>query len=85
MLTGHTIDAQEALHLGLAAEVLPKSDVLARAHELAAEILQAPEGVVRLFRPTVLQDVKRRMLDGLSHGLMLEGMAVLDRWPSGKE
>jgi enoyl-CoA hydratase/carnithine racemase len=82
MLTGKRITATEALDLGLIGEVLPKDEVLPRARELAAELMQAPEGVVRLFRPTVMQHVKRLMLDGLSHGLMLEGMAVLDHWPS---
>lgn len=82
MLTGKRITAAEALGLGLIGEVLPKGEVLGRARELAAEIMQAPEGVVRLFRPTVMQHVKRLMLDGLSHGLMIEGMAVIDHWPS---
>jgi enoyl-CoA hydratase/carnithine racemase len=85
MLTGKKIEAQEALALGLVAEVLPKAKILPRALELAREIMQAPEGVVRLFRPTLMQNVKRLMLDGLSHGLMLEGMAALEHWPSSKE
>lgn len=84
MLTGKKIEPQEALDLGLVAEVRPKGEVLARAREFAAEIMEAPEGVVRLFRPTVMQHVKQRILDGLSHGLMLEGMAALDHWPSEK-
>jgi enoyl-CoA hydratase/carnithine racemase len=83
MLTGKPIDAHLALELGLIGEVVPKAEVLPRARELAAELMQAPEAVVRLFRPTLMQNMKRQMLDGLSHGLMLEGMAVLDHWPSG--
>jgi enoyl-CoA hydratase/carnithine racemase len=82
MLTGKRIEPQEAVDLGLAAEVVPKAEILTRAHELAAEIMEAPESVVRLFRPTMMQHTKRLMLDGLSHGLMLEGMAALDHWPS---
>ena len=82
MLTGKRITAAEALDLGLIGEVVPKGEVLGRARELAAELMEAPAGVVRLFRPTIMQHVKRLMLDGLSHGLMLEGMAVMDHWPS---
>jgi enoyl-CoA hydratase/carnithine racemase len=82
MLTGKQITATEALDLGLVGEVVAKADVLTRARELAHELLQAPESVIRLFRPTLMQAVKRQMLDGLSHGLMLEGMGVLDHWPS---
>jgi enoyl-CoA hydratase/carnithine racemase len=82
MLTGKPITAAEALDLGLFSEVLPKSEVVGRARELAAELMQAPEGVVRLFRPTVMQYVKRLMLDGLSQGLMLEAVAAIDHWPS---
>jgi hypothetical protein len=39
--------------------------------------------VTRLFRPTVLQQVKRLMLDSVSHGLMMEGMAYAAASPEG--
>ena len=37
--------------------------------------------VVRLFRPTLLQQVKRLFLDSVSHGLMIEGMAYAAESP----
>jgi len=75
MLTGQELSAQECKDLGMINEVLPQDKVLDRAYELARLILRTKPMVVRLFRPTVLQQVKRQFLDGVSHGLMLEGMA----------
>jgi len=75
MLTGQELSAQECLDLGLVNEVLPQDQVLDRAYELARVVLRASPMVTRLFRPTVLQQVKRLMLDSVSHGLMMEGMA----------
>jgi enoyl-CoA hydratase/carnithine racemase len=83
MLTGKEISATELLDLGLIGEVVPLADLAARAQELARQLLKSPPSVVRLFRPTLMQHVKRLMVDGLSHGLMMEGMAALDHWPHG--
>ena len=84
MLTGQELSAQELLDLGLVNEVLPQDKVLDRAYELARQILKAKPMTVRLFRPTLLQQVKRMMLDGVSHGLMMEGMAVAAEWPDAE-
>jgi enoyl-CoA hydratase/carnithine racemase len=81
MLTGQELSAQECLDLGLFNEVLPQADVLPRAYELARYILTHKPMVVRLFRPTLLQQVKRQMLDSVSHGLMMEGMAYAAQSP----
>ncbi len=83
MLTGQELSAQECLNLGLVNEVLPQDQVVERAYELARQILKAKPMTVRLFRPTLLQQVKRMMLDSVSHGLMLEGMAAVASWPDG--
>ena len=83
MLTGQELSAQECLDLGLVNEVLPQDKVLDRAYELARHVLRANPMVTRLFRPTLLQQVKRLMLDSVSHGLMMEGMAFAARSPEG--
>ena len=83
MLTGQELSAQEAKDLGLINEILPQADVLPRAYELARFILTHKPMVVRLFRPTLLQQVKRLMLDSVSHGLMMEGMAYAAHSPEG--
>jgi enoyl-CoA hydratase/carnithine racemase len=81
MLTGQELSAQECLDLGLFNEVLPKEDVLPRAYELARHILTKKPMVVRLFRPTLLQQVKKLMLENVSHGLMIEGLAYAAESP----
>jgi enoyl-CoA hydratase/carnithine racemase len=81
MLTGQELSAQQCLDLGLVNEVLPQERVLERAYELARHVLRAKPMVVRLFRPTLLQQVKRQFLDNVSHGLMLEGMAAVANYP----
>jgi enoyl-CoA hydratase/carnithine racemase len=81
MLTGQVLDAQECLALGLFNEVLPADEVLPRAYELARKILQAPPMTVRLFRPVLLQQVKRMFLDGVSHGLLAEALAAVAHFP----
>lgn len=84
MLTGQELSAQECLDLGLVNEVLPQADVLPRAYDLARVVLRADPAVTRLFRPTLLQQVKRMFLDNVSHGLMLEGMGVVAKFPKGE-
>jgi enoyl-CoA hydratase/carnithine racemase len=84
MLTGQQLSAQQSMDWGLVNEVLPREDVVPRAYELARQILKSPPMVVRLFRPTLLQQVKRQMLDSVSHGLMMEGMAWSAHWPQNQ-
>jgi enoyl-CoA hydratase/carnithine racemase len=81
MLTGQVLDAQECLRLGLFNEVLPADQLLPRAYELARRILQAPPMTVRLFRPVLMQQVKRMFLDAVSHGLMAEALAAVAQFP----
>ena len=81
MLTGEVLDARQCLDLGLFNEVLPADQVVPRAYELARKILESPPATVRLFRPTLLQQVKRLFLDNVSHGLMMEAMAAVSEFP----
>lgn len=84
MLTGQQLSAQECLDLGMINEILPREDVLPRAYELARQILKAPPMTVRLFRPILMQQVKRLMLDSVSHGLLGEGLAWAAHWPQNE-
>jgi enoyl-CoA hydratase/carnithine racemase len=81
MLTGQVLDAQRCLALGLFNEVLPADDVVPRAYEHARRLLEHKPMVLRLFRPTVLQQVKRMFSDNLSHGLMMEAIAAVAEFP----
>jgi enoyl-CoA hydratase/carnithine racemase len=77
LMTGQEIDAQEALRLGVVGEVLPADRLLARAWEHARKIAAKPTLPMRYTRIALTQDLKRRMLNELGYGLMLEGMAMI--------
>jgi hypothetical protein len=65
-------------------EVLPRENVIPRAYALARQILKSPPMTVKLFRPVLMQQVKRLMLDSVSHGLMAEGLAFAAEWPQSR-
>lgn len=78
LLTGNEIAAQEALALGFVAEVVPHDQVLVRAWEVARELAQKPDLMLRYSRVSMVQRIKRHMLDDLGYGLMLEGMGIFN-------
>ncbi len=78
LLTGEEIQATEALRLGLVKEVLPADKLLARAWEIAATLAARPLLTLRYTRVALTQQLKKRMLEELGYGLMLEGMAIND-------
>jgi enoyl-CoA hydratase/carnithine racemase len=77
LLTGQTISADEALRLGLVAEIHDASDLLARAWELAEELAKQNPLVLRYTRLLLTQELKKASLDLLGYGLALEGLAVV--------
>jgi len=78
LLTGQTIESQEAKQLGLVNEVLPQGDLLPRAWTLARQLAQQPDLVLRYTRVAMTQHVKRAMQDLLGYGLALEGLGSAD-------
>jgi enoyl-CoA hydratase/carnithine racemase len=77
LIMGQEIDAREALQLGLVGEVVPPERLLPRAWEIARYIITRPDLVCRYTRLALIQDIKRRLLNDLGHGLMAESMAVM--------
>jgi len=77
LLTGERIGAVEARRLGVVAEVLPAAGLLARAHELAAQLAQLPMPVLRNTRAVLTRNLRRRMHDELAYGLGAEAVAML--------
>ncbi|MDA1127726.1 MAG: enoyl-CoA hydratase/isomerase family protein [Chloroflexi bacterium] len=78
LLTGQRIEAQEAKTLGLVSEVLPQAELLPRAWELAEQMAQQSDIVLRYSRVAMTQVVKRLMQDILGYGLALEGLGSAD-------
>lgn len=83
LLTNQIISAQEALAMGLIAEVLPKEKLLARAWELAEHLAEKPPLVLRHTRTLLIHAMRREMHDMLGYGLALEGLANMDDRPEG--
>ena len=59
IITGRPVDAQEALRIGLANEVVPEGKALERALELAYEIAKLPQGAIRSDKETMVRNVGR--------------------------
>lgn len=79
LMTGKVIHAQEALALGLVAEVMPPQNLLARAHEIADDLKSRPVLLLRYTRQLFTADLKRRLNELLGYGLALEMMALMER------
>lgn len=74
LLTGQELTAQKAHEIGLVAEVLPKDKLLPRAWELAEQLAEQSDLVLRYSRVMLTQNLKRQILDYVGYGLALEGM-----------
>lgn len=59
IITGRPVDAEEALRIDLANEVVPEGAALDRALALANEIAQLPQGAIRTDKETVMRNVGR--------------------------
>lgn len=81
MYTGQLLDAEQAKQLGLVSEVMPKTDLLPRAHELARQLLQVPELTRRLTRRAFGAVIKEQLNTALPYGLALEGLGAAHYWP----
>ncbi len=76
LLTGQTLDAQEALNLGLVSEVLPLDQLLPRAHELAQQLAAHPTLNLRYTRIALTMHLEQTLRSVLGYGLALEGLAA---------
>jgi enoyl-CoA hydratase/carnithine racemase len=82
LLTAQRLSAQEALDLGVVAEVVPAADALERGWEIARDLARHDDITLRLTRAALTQQLKRLLVDSLHHGLSLEGLGAHATWPS---
>ncbi|MGZ5420355.1 MAG: enoyl-CoA hydratase-related protein [Solirubrobacterales bacterium] len=59
IVTGRAVDAEEALRIGLANEVVPEGKALERSLELAHQIAELPQGAIRSDKETMVRSVGR--------------------------
>ncbi|MFJ9563869.1 enoyl-CoA hydratase/isomerase family protein [Streptomyces fuscichromogenes] len=78
-LTQQVIQADEALRLGMVNEVVPAADVLPRALALAGQLVSKPPLLLRLTPLALRQRLARRLDEGTTLGLALEGLTLADK------
>jgi len=76
LFTGQVIGAAEAKIIGLVGEVMPRSQLLPRAWELARIVLRQPELNRRYTRILLTEQLRRQINELLPFGLALEGLAI---------
>ena len=76
IITGRPVDAQEALRIGLANEVVPEGGALERALELAHQVVALPQGAIRTDKETMVRNVGRTLEEQLRN----EGEATISMW-----
>jgi enoyl-CoA hydratase/carnithine racemase len=76
LLTGQTLNAEQALSFGLVNEVVAPQDVLSRAWEHARLLMQQTPLLRRYSRELLTHELKKKMHDMLAYGLALEGFAA---------
>jgi enoyl-CoA hydratase/carnithine racemase len=81
LLTQKGIDAAKALEIGLIGEIVERPELLARAGEIARELLAMDPIGLRQFRQLVMAPIKRAVHDGLNEGLLAEGYSIIRRLP----
>lgn len=78
LLNPQPVSARTAQGWGVVAEVTPNGRALARARQLAALYLRAPEVTRRNTRAHFIQPLKERIVREVGYGLALEGASAAD-------
>lgn len=84
MLTGQILSAREAKDLGLVSELLPRDKLSARAWELARQLAQKPDLLLRYSRIVLTHPLKKAMEEGIGYFVSLEALAAVDHYGSSK-
>src|SRR5277367_3299865 len=78
LLDPQPLKARTAQEWGVVSEVVPNGQAVARARELAALYLKAPEVTRRNTRMHFIQPLKERIVQEVGYGLSLEGASAAD-------
>jgi enoyl-CoA hydratase/carnithine racemase len=78
-LTARTFDAEEALRLGLLAEVVAEGQALARARTIAAQLVALPRRGLRLQTEIIRATAGRPLAEGLAYEADVFHREVLER------
>ena len=76
LLTGEKLTASKAREYGAVNEILARSDLLPRAWEIARQMTKQNPLTLRYARMALSQRFRRRLQEGLSYGLALEGISA---------
>ena len=77
LLTGQKLSASEAKEYGAVNEIVPRNSLLSRAWELAGQLTRQNSLTLRYSRMALTQRFRRRIQEGLSYGLALEGISAI--------
>jgi enoyl-CoA hydratase/carnithine racemase len=83
-LSGRVMTAQEAMHLGVVAEVCPAEGLLDRAWALARQLGEASTLQLRYTRVVLNLQLQAALHSDLGYGLALESLAALDAAAAGR-
>jgi enoyl-CoA hydratase/carnithine racemase len=72
LLTGEAISAEQALDWGMVNEVVPRSELIARAYAIADHIMTQPRTVRRLTTQIVRRPWKQRIVSDLDGGFGIQ-------------
>jgi enoyl-CoA hydratase/carnithine racemase len=76
LLTGEKLTASKAKEYGAVNEILTRSDLLPRAWDIARQMTKQNPLTLRYARMALSQRFRRRLQEGLSYGLALEGISA---------
>jgi enoyl-CoA hydratase/carnithine racemase len=72
LLTGEAISAQQALDWGMVNEVIPRGELVTRAHQIADHIMTQPRTTRRLTTQIVRRPWKQRIVSDLDGGFGIQ-------------
>jgi len=76
LYTGQKIDAQTALEWGLVNEVVPREQLMARARELASQVMRQPRSTRCMTHQLLVRPWKQRLINDFQTHITHEGFGV---------